>query len=73
MTSTARGGSSASSEHVAWLVDQMRSRGVRAGEAAQEVLACAKREGGTDNATCLILYLGARLASTIGDGDGGDP
>ena len=47
----AAGGGSAGSEHVAWLVEEMRSRGVRAGDAAQEILACARR-GRVNRALC---------------------
>jgi len=50
--------SAAASKHVISIVDSARSRGLGAGDAAQEVLTCAKREGETDNATCLIIYLG---------------
>ena len=46
------------SERVVYLTQQARAAGRSACEAAQALVRSAYKEGGTDNAGCVVLYLG---------------
>ena len=41
-----------------YLARAARAAGRSAGEAAEELVARARSEGGTDNAGCVVVYLG---------------
>ena len=43
---------------IAWRVAAAQAAGARAGAIAQGLVACAASEGGSDNATCIVLLLG---------------
>ena len=46
------------SEGVAWRVAAARAAGTSAGDIAEALVRCAEREGGSDNASCIVLLLG---------------
>ena len=46
------------SKGVALRVAAARSAGMSAGDIAEGLVRCAEREGGTDNASCIVLFLG---------------
>ena len=46
------------SEPIAWRIAAAQEAGSRATAIAQGLVACADREGGTDNASCIVLLLG---------------
>ena len=48
------------SRGVALRVAAARAAGASAGDIAEGLVRCAEREGGTDNASCVVLLLGAR-------------
>ena len=48
------------SERVVYLTQQARAEGRSAGEAAEALVRSAYKEGSTDNAGCVVLYLGQR-------------
>ena len=52
-------GSAARSRGVAWRVAAARAAGKSAGDIADGLVRCAAREGGTDNASCIVLLLGS--------------